>query len=131
MPLNDIFDKRLRQLEVRRFVTQCQTQEPLIRRADTLRDVIRWANISAPYQVTEDYAARDALERIQDIAETRVKEIILGMIGDVLKSEPDIRPGRINQMNDDLTALTGSFRHLRAWGQKTLEIKQQQERNPL
>ncbi|WIM05987.1 MAG: hypothetical protein OHM77_01465 [Candidatus Nitricoxidivorans perseverans] len=126
MPPGDNFDQRLLRLEVRRFVSQCHAQEPLIVRSDTLRDVARWANIFVPYQVAEEYEVRDALERIQDLAETRSKEIILGQIEDCLKAEPEVRASRIRQMTDDWTNLSGPLRHLRVWAQKMLEAKERQ-----
>lgn len=126
MPPDDNFDQRLLRIESRRFVSQCQTHEPLIMRADTLRDVVRWSDIFVPYEVAEDYEVREALERIEDLAEIRAKEIIMGQIDDCLEAEPEARKAIKGSMADDWANLTGSLRHLRAWAQKMLEAKERQ-----
>lgn len=125
MARGDPVDNAMIRLEVRRFATRCDTQEGLIRRADTLREVGRLASVPAPYRIANELETRDLLRRVVLVAEERAREIIQEQVDNYLRVEPDHRPKWKAKMTDDWTNLTGHLGHLRTWAQNKLNMAEQ------
>lgn len=111
----DPTQKSLIRMELRRFASRCQSNEGLLQRADSLREVARLATISVPYRISGEHDARDLQRRLQLVAEDRAKELILEQIAAIFKVDANSRSGIRNKVADDWAALTGPLAHLRHW----------------
>jgi hypothetical protein len=120
MAFRDPIDRSLLRLESRRFTTRCDTQIALIQRADTLREVSRLAIISLPFNLVEDFAARDAQRLVVNTAEDRAQELIAEQITNLLKAEPVAHEKLKRAMLDTWANLTGPLGHLRPWAMTRL-----------
>ena len=121
----DPVDRNMLRLESRRFVTKCEAQVALVRRADTLREISRLAQIPLPYSLTEDYGARDAQNQLRNSAEDRARELITDQIGKYIRAEPIAREKFRRLVMDGWSNLTGPLGHLRGWAQSKLLAAEQ------
>ncbi|MBU0752483.1 MAG: hypothetical protein KJ787_06185 [Gammaproteobacteria bacterium] len=121
----DPTERHLIRLESRHFVTKCDGQIALIRRADALREVARLATIALPYLLSDDFAARDAQRSVLTAAEDKARELISDQIHSYLRAEPIARE-KIRHRNMDTWAnLTGPLAHLRPWAISKLNTAEQ------
>lgn len=116
----DYADRNILRMESRRFAARCDSQEALIQRADTLREVFRLTTVPMPTTLADDVDARDAKRRVVRRAEERAKEVIVEQIEKYGKAEADFRENFKTRMLDDWTNLTGPLAHLRAWAKAKL-----------
>lgn len=121
----DPAEQALIRLELRRFESRCDTQEGLIRRADTLREVARLANIAIPYKLASEYEARDHQRRVGLIADERARELITGQVDLYARSDGEFRDKLRLKMRDDWANLTGPLGHLRSWANSRLQVAEQ------
>ena len=121
----DYADRSILRMEARRFAARCDSQEGLIQRADTLREVFRLTAIPMPTTLADDVDARDAKRDVVRRAEERAKEIIVEQIEKYGKAEADFRENFKTRMLDDWTNLTGPLAHLRAWAKGKLQTFEQ------
>jgi hypothetical protein len=127
MARSDYADHSIRRMELRRFAVRCDTQEGLIQRADTLREVFRLTAITMPSALADDIDARDTKRRVMRKAEERAQEIILEQIERYGKAEAEFRENFKNRMLDDWTNLTGPLSHLRPWAKSKLHAFEQSQ----
>lgn len=125
MARGDPVEHAMIRLELRRFASRCDTQEGQIRRADTLREVARLANIAIPYRIAGEMESRDLQRRVAQIADERAREIIQEQIDNYLRAEQDYRAKWKNKMTEDWPNLTGPLAHLRTWAQNKLNTAEQ------
>jgi hypothetical protein len=121
----DPAEQALIRLELRRFAGRCDTQEGLIRRADTLREVARLANVAIPYKLSTEYEARDIQRRVVLTAEERAKELIVEQVELFSRSDGDFRDKLRGKMRDDWANLTGLLAHLRTWANNKITVAEQ------
>lgn len=121
----DPVDRNIIRLESRRYVTKCETQIALVRRADTLREISRLALLPLPYSLTEDYGSRDAQNSVRTAAEDRARELITDQIANYLRAEPVAREKFRRLVMDGWSNLTGPLGHLRGWAQSKLLAAEQ------
>lgn len=125
MARGDPVEQAMIRLEVRRFATRCDTQEGQIRRADTLREVARLANLPLPYRIAGELESRDLQRRVMQVAEQRAREIIQEQIDGYLRVEREYRDKWKAKLTEDWANLTGPLGHLRAWAQNKLNVAEQ------
>lgn len=123
----DPAEQALIRLELRRFVSRCDTQEGLIRRADTLREVARLANIAVPYKLANELDAREYQRRVALTAEDRARELVTEQVAEFNRAEGDFKDKLRAKMRDDWSNLTGSLGHLRNWANTRLLAAEQSE----
>ena len=111
----DPVDRSLIRLESRRFITRCEGQGALIRRADTLREVARLCTLALPYALSDDFAARDAQRDVLRAAEERARELVSDQILSYLRAEPIAREKIRHGLVESWGNLTGPLGHLRPW----------------
>ena len=121
----DYADRSILRMELRRFGARCDSQEGLIQRADTLREVFRLTSIPTPSALTDDMEARDAKRRLVRKAEERAQELILEQIEKYHKADHEFRDNFKTRMLDDWTNLTGPLAHLRPWAKSKLQASEQ------
>lgn len=121
----DPAEQALIRLELRRFESRCDTQEGLIRRADTLREVARLASIAVPYKLGNEFEARDHQRRVALTAEDRARELIVEQVDLFSRSEGEFREKLRLKMRDDWANLTGPLGHLRSWAATRLQVAEQ------
>lgn len=121
----DYADRSILRMELRRFAARCDSQEGLLQRADTLREVFRLTSIPLPSSLADDIDARDTKRRLLRRAEERAQELILEQIEKYLKAESDFRDNFKTRMLDDWTNLTGPLSHLRPWARSKLQAAEQ------
>jgi len=121
----DYADRSILRMESRRFAARCDSQEGLIQRADSLREVLRLTSIPMPSALADDMDARDIKRRLVRRAEDRAQELILEQIERYQKAEADFRENYKTRMLDDWTNLTGPLAHLRAWAKGKLLASEQ------
>lgn len=121
----DPADRHLLRLESRHFLTKCEAQMALIRRADALREVARLATISLPYALTDDFAARSAQHDVTRLAEERARELVAEQVLGYLRAEPIAREKIRHGMVESWANLTGPLGHLRPWAQSRLANAEQ------
>lgn len=121
----DPADRSLIRLESRRFVTRCEEQVALIRRADALREVARLAIIALPYVLSDDFAARDIQRGVLTAAEDRARELVADQIRSYLRAEPIAREKIKHGMLESWANLTGPLGHLRPWAVSKLSNAEQ------
>lgn len=121
----DPAERALIRLELRRFESRCDAQEGLIRRADTLREVARLANIAIPYKLANEFEARDHQRRVNLVAEERARELIVELVDLFSRSEGEFREKLRLKMRDDWANLTGPLGHLRSWANNRLQVAEQ------
>lgn len=115
MAMHDPAEKALIRMELRRFAANCDNQEGLIQRADTLRELARLANIPLPYKLAEQHEAKDLQRHLRLAAETRARDLIQERIDACMRADPDHREKLKSQMFEDWNNLTGQLGHLRPW----------------
>lgn len=125
MGRSDPAEQALIRLELRRFQTRCDTQEGLLQRADTLREVARLARISIPYKIADTIEGRDIQRRVVVVAEDRARELIQAQIGNAMKVEAESRGTLKSKMAEDWANLTGVLGHLRTWAKNKLLVAEQ------
>jgi hypothetical protein len=108
-------DKAAIRLEVRRFASRCDSNESLLQRADSLREVVRLVGLSIPFRISNEYEARDAHRRLVLSAEERAKELIMDQIAALIRADESQRQSVKNRIADDWSNLTGTLGHLRRW----------------
>jgi len=123
----DPTEQALIRLELRRFVARCETQEGRLRRADTLREVARLANVNIPYRIAQEIESRDMQRRVQQVAEQRARELIDEQIAVFVRAEPSYREKQRGKMREDWANLTGVLAHLRNWAQNKLNVAEQNQ----
>jgi hypothetical protein len=121
----DPAEQALIRLELRRFVSRCDTQEGLIRRADTLREVARLANIVVPYKLSNELDAREYQRRVALTAEDRARELIGEQVAEFCRAEGDFKDKLRAKMRDEWSNLTGPLGHLRNWANNRLLVAEQ------
>lgn len=121
----DPAEQALIRLELRRFASRCDTQEGLIQRADSLREVARLSNVTLPYRVSGEYEARDLLRRVVQAAEERARDLIIEQIENLVRAEGDFRDKLRGKMREDWANLTGALAHLRTWANNRLTAAEQ------
>lgn len=121
----DPAEQSLIRLEMRRFATRCDTQEGLIRRADTLREIARLANIPVPYKLSHEFEARDHQRRVAQAAEDRARELIEEQVVLYARSDDEFRQKLRSKIRDDWANLTGPLAHLRSWANGRLTTAEQ------
>lgn len=121
----DPAEHALIRLELRRFESRCDTQEGLIRRADTLREVARLAHVAVPYRLAGEFEARDHQRRVSLIADERARELIVAQVDLFSRSADDFREKLRLKMRDDWANLTGPLGHLRSWASNRLQVAEQ------
>lgn len=123
----DPTEQALIRLELRRFAARCDTLEGQLRRADTLREVARLAQIAIPYRIAQEIESRDLQWRVQQVAEQRAREIIDEQISVFVRAEPSYREKQRAKMREDWMNLTGVLGHLRNWAQNKLNVAEQNQ----
>jgi len=123
----DPAEQALIRLELRRFVTRCDMQEGLIRRADTLREVARLMSMPIPYKLTNEFEARDLQRKVTQLAEQRARELVAEQISVFMRGEAGFREKMRSKMRDDWANLTGPLGHLRTWAQNQLNVAEQNQ----
>jgi hypothetical protein len=121
----DPAEQAMIRMELRRFTARCDTQEGLIRRADSLREVARLTSISIPYKLANEFEARDAQRRVSHSAENRARELIIEQVDAFRRSEGDFQQKLRSKMRDDWANLTGPLGHLRTWANSRLLVAEQ------
>lgn len=125
MSRGDPADQALQRLELRRYLTRCESQQRMIERADSLREVSRLSTLSAPSSLYTVMEARDAQRNVLLAAEDRAKTLIKEQIDAWLKAEPEYRDKHRSQMNDEWANLTGGLGQLRAWALRQINAADQ------
>lgn len=125
MAYTDPADRAMIRLEVRRFVSRCESSAGLLQRADSLRELSRLASAPMPYKVANEIEARDAERRLLLATEDRAKEVIRDQIGHFLKADADHRIGMKSKMLEEWGRLTGPLAHLRTWAKGKLTLAEQ------
>jgi len=120
MPRSDPTDRTLIRLELRRFASRCETQESQLRRADSLREVVRLENVKITYRIAQEIESQEMRRRVQQLAETRAREIIEEQLSIFVRAEPGYREKQRGKMREDWRNLTGPLAHLRGWAQSKL-----------
>lgn len=123
----DPAEQALIRLELRRFVSRCDMQEGLIRRADTLREIARLVNIAVPYKLSNELDAREYQRRVALTAEDRARELITEQVAEFNRAEGDFKNKLRAKMRDDWSNLTGPLGHLRNWANTRLLAAEQNE----
>ncbi len=123
----DYADRSILRMESRRFAARCDSQEGLLQRADTLREVFRLTVISIPSALADDMDARDIKRQLIRRAEERAQELILEQIERYGKAENEFRENFKTRMLDDWTNLTGPLAHLRPWAKGKLLAAEQSQ----
>lgn len=123
----DPAEQAMIRLELRRFAARCDLQEGQIRRADSLREVARLANIVLPYKLSNEIEARDHQRRVSQTAEERARELIAEQIDQFTRAEGDFREKLHGKMRDDWANLTGLLAHLRSWANSKLLVAEQNQ----
>jgi hypothetical protein len=126
----DPAEQALLRLELRRYTTRCDSQERMIERADSLREVVRLASLSIPSSLYSEMPARDAQRKVLQAAENRAKTLIKEHIDAWLKAEPEFREKYRARMDDEWTSLTGVLGHLRPWAVRQLTTADQNQMLP-
>lgn len=126
----DPAEQALLRLELRRYATRCDSQERMIERADSLREVVRLASLSIPSSLYSEMPARDAQRKVLQAAENRAKTLIKEHIDAWLKAEPEFREKHRARMDDEWTSLTGVLGHLRPWAVRQLTTADQNQMLP-
>jgi hypothetical protein len=121
----DPAEHALIRLELRRFESRCDTQEGLIRRADSLREVARLASVALPYKLANEFEARDHQRRVSLTAEERARELITEQVDLFARSDGEFREKLRLKMRDDWANLTGALGHLRSWANSRLQVAEQ------
>jgi hypothetical protein len=121
----DPAEHALIRLELRRFGARCDTQEGLIRRADTLREVGRLASVALPYKLSNEYEARDLQRRVTQVAEERARELIGEQVDLFARAEGEFKEKLRLKIRDDWANLTGALGHLRSWANNRLQVAEQ------
>jgi hypothetical protein len=114
-------------MELRRFTARCDTQEGLLQRADSLREVARLTSIQLPYKLANEIEARDAQRRVAYKAEERARELITEQVDAFRRSEGDFQEKLRGKMREDWANLTGPLSHLRAWANSKLLVAEQNQ----
>jgi hypothetical protein len=127
MGRSDPAEQAMIRLELRRFAGRCDTQEGLIRRADTLREVGRLANVSVPYKLSNTYEARDIQRRVVLTAEERARELIVEQIELFKRTDGDFQEKLRGKMREDWANLTGLLAHLRSWANNRFNAAEQSQ----
>lgn len=125
MARSDPAEQAMIRLELRRFQIRCDTQEGLLERADTLREVARLAKVSIPYKIADTIEGRDLQRRVVLRAEDRARELITGQIDAMMKAEEQFRQVLKNKIAEDWANLTGALGHLRTWAKNKLVAAEQ------
>jgi len=125
MAFIDPAERALIRMEVRRFVARCESNEGLVQRADSLRELARLAATTIPYKVANEPETRDAHRRLLLAAEDKAKELVLHQITGFAKADADHRVGIKSKMFDDWGNLTGALAHLRTWANAKLSAAEQ------
>lgn len=125
MAYNDPAEKALLRLEVRRYIGRCESNEGLVQRADSLRELARLAATTLPYKIANEIEAREAQRRLLMATEDRAKELIGAQIAAFTKAGEDHRVGLRSKMVEDWTNLTGPLSHLRTWAKGKLTMAEQ------
>lgn len=123
----DPAEQALIRLELRRFSARCDTQEGLIRRADTLREVARLTSMAVPYKLSNEFEARDYQRRVLLTAEERARELIVEQVEAWTRADGDFREKLQGKMRDDWANLTGQLAHLRSWANSKLITAEQNQ----
>lgn len=126
----DPAEQALIRLELRRYTTRCESQERMIERADSLRELSRLAGLSVPSRLFSELPALDAQRKVALAAENRAKTLIGEHINAWLKAEPEFREKHRIRMDDEWASLTGHLGHLRPWALRQLTIAEQNQMNP-
>lgn len=121
----DPAEQALIRLELRRFISRCETQAGQIRRADTLREVTRLASIAVPYKLSNESEARDHQRRVTQTAEERARELVTEQVDMFSRSEIEFREKLRQKMREDWANLTGALGHLRNWANSRLQVADQ------
>ena len=125
MAFIDPAERALIRMEIRRFVARCESNEGLVQRGDSLREMARLAATVIPYKVANEPEARDAQRRLALAAEDRAKELILLQISGFVRAEAELRPQIKSKMFDDWGNLSGALAHLRSWANGKLSAAEQ------
>lgn len=111
----DPVDRNLIRLELRRFQTRCEAQQGMIRRADTIHELIRLGSIPLPYMLVEETEALDARRQLKQTAEDRARELFEALLDRFAKAEPIAREKLRRAIDEDVLLFSGSLANLRAW----------------
>ena len=125
MAYSDPADKALIRLEVRRFIGRCESNEGLVQRADSLRELARLAATTLPYKIANELDAREAQRRLLMATEDRAKELIVEQVAAFTRAGEDHRVGLKSKMVEDWANLTGPLSHLRTWAKGKLTMAEQ------
>ena len=123
----DPVEQAMIRMELRRFAGRCDTQEGLIRRADTLREVARLVSIAIPYKLANEYDARDIQRRVVSTAEERARELIAEQVELFKRTDGDFKDKQRGKMREDWANLTGQLAHLRNWANNKLTVAEQNQ----
>jgi len=125
----DPTEHALLKLELRRFSARCDDQRAMIERADSIREIVRLANIPIPYRLATDYVARDQQRRVQIVAEERIRDLVRQMIDSHQRAdEVEFKMKVRKQFQEELNSLSGPHAHLRTWAINQWLIAEQQAR---
>jgi hypothetical protein len=130
MSRQDPTDRSLLRMELRRFQARCESQTGSLRRADTIRAVVKLALIPIPFPLSEDDGALTARAQLRRDAEERARELINEQMDQLLKCDPLIRDKVRRGIDDALQQLTGPLSALRVWAQGRLLATEQQLGKP-
>ena len=125
MSRGDPADLALLRLELRRYTTRCDSQQRMIERADSLREVSRLSSTTVPSSLYTTMEARDAQRHVVQAAEDRAKALINDQIGGWLKAEPEYREKHRANMFEEWSGMSGTLGHLRTWAQRQFNTAEQ------
>ncbi|HLA34552.1 MAG TPA: hypothetical protein VJ001_06755 [Rhodocyclaceae bacterium] len=126
MATRDPVNRRMVQMEARRFATRCDTTIATVERTDSLRELSRLiGSLNLPYSVMDDFTARDALQRVKLKVEDRARELIQEQLQHFVRAEDTQREKMLRTILDSWGNLTGPLSHLRTWAQSRLTVAKQ------
>ncbi len=121
----DPVNRNMLRMELRRFQTRCEATEGTIRRADTIRAVVRLAKIAIPFPLNEEVEAIDARAAVRRVAEIQAREIFETMFDRLSKVEADQRDRLRRIIQEEFLQLTGPLNPMRVWAQGRLNAVEQ------
>jgi hypothetical protein len=125
MARTDPVDRNLLRMELRRFQTRCEAIEGSIRRADTIRAVVRLAKIAIPFALIEESEALDTRAQVRRTAETKARELLETQFSLLGRAEPMARDKIRRGLDDEIQQLNGPLNPLRIWAQSRLLVVEQ------
>lgn len=125
MARSDPVDRNMLRMELRRFQSRCEATEGSIRRADTIRAVVRLSKVPIPFPLSEETQALDVRAQVRRTAEEKARELLETMFGLLGKVEPMARDKIRRSIDEEIQQLSGPLSALRVWAQGRLLVVEQ------